>query len=207
MLMLAGGTFYDLDAAPQKYWFMGNNNQFGDNYAQNPQNINAAAFGQEGNGVTAYGFTGGTLVTNGSLYGCHDLPNFINGIVGSNNILSSLNCQAIYGGNTINAPTAMVTSAIGYAGGTPVLNAPVAGHGHASRFKTKFLCCERLSGTCTIVTSSLSTAPHAWTCTATDKTTPTNVISQPPSSFSTTSGEVTGTTVSGDIIDVECSSK
>ena len=208
VLMLAGGTFYDLDAAPQKYWFMGNNNQFGDNYAQNPQNINAAAFGQEGNGVTAYGFTGGTLVTNGSLYGCHDLPNFINGIVGSNNILSSLNCQAIYGGNTINAPTAMVTSAIGYAGGTPVLNSSSCGTlGTPVGSKSNFYVASGSSGTCTIVTSSLSTAPHAWTCTATDKTTPTNVISQPPSSFQTTSGEVTGTTVSGDIIDVECSSK
>lgn len=58
------------------------------------------------------------------------------------------------------------------------------------------------TGTCTVVINmngaTGATAPNGWACSASDRTTPANLISQ--SASSTTTCTITGTTVSGDVI-------
>lgn len=55
-----------------------------------------------------------------------------------------------------------------------------------------------VTGTCTLVITPGFTAPHGFRCSATDMTTPADILSQ--SSFSATSCTLLGTTVSGDTI-------
>lgn len=60
------------------------------------------------------------------------------------------------------------------------------------------------TGVCavTITMGSSATATNGWSCRANDETTPANLVSQ--SGGSTTTAVITGTTVSGDIIDFSC---
>lgn len=58
------------------------------------------------------------------------------------------------------------------------------------------------TGACTVVLTLAFTAPTGWSCWASDRTTPANLISQ--SASSTTTATLTGTTVSGDVISYGC---
>lgn len=58
------------------------------------------------------------------------------------------------------------------------------------------------TGTCTVVLTFAFTAPAGWSCWASDRTTPANLISQ--SASSTTTATLTGTTVTGDVIGYGC---
>lgn len=54
------------------------------------------------------------------------------------------------------------------------------------------------TGACTVVLTFAFTAPNGWACSASDRTTPANLISQ--SASSTTTCTITGTTVASDVI-------
>jgi hypothetical protein len=61
------------------------------------------------------------------------------------------------------------------------------------------------TGTCTVTITmgDSDTAPNGWSCTASDQTTPANLISQ-KTGGSTTTAVITGTTVSADVISFHC---
>jgi hypothetical protein len=62
----------------------------------------------------------------------------------------------------------------------------------------------RTSGTCTVTLTFAATAPNRWVCNSNDLTTPADIQHQSGVATPTTTATITGTTVTGDVVNFDC---